>query len=172
MYKNEVSFFTEQIQQKVFLFEQRPSSILIGGLMAGAYVGLAIILIMIIGTEVPLEFRKIAMGATFGLALILVVFAGSELFTGYTMYCTFAVLDKKITIHDAVKISSSVWIANLIGAIMLACMYKLSNGQLFKQEDTVLQIIAYKKMNATVTELLFNGILCNWFVLLFGSPQK
>jgi len=166
MYKDQVTIFSEQIQKKVCLFEQRPTAILIGGLMAGAYVGLAIILIMTIGTDLPPEFRKLVMGATFGLALILVIFAGSELFTGYTMYCTFGVLERKITVSAALKVTASVWVANLIGAIILAYMYKLGSGVLVKSTDTVLHAIAVKKMYGTPVQLLFNAVLCNWLVCL------
>ena len=55
-------------------------------MMAGAYVGLGIILIFTLGAFVDPSVRKLIMGGTFGVALTLVVFAGSELFTGHTMF--------------------------------------------------------------------------------------
>ncbi len=54
--------------------------------MAGAYVGLGIILIFTLGNMVDPSIRPLVMGATFGIALTLVIVAGSELFTGHTMF--------------------------------------------------------------------------------------
>lgn len=166
LYREHVEHFASQAVKKVELFDKRPLVIGVGGLLAGSYVGLGIILIMILGTEVPIEFRKLIMGATFGIALTLVVFAGAELFTGYTMYTTMAVLEKKMTVLSAVKISSFVWLANLSGAVLLVLMYKFGSGSIIKEADTVLQSVAYKKINASAMHLFFNGILCNWLVCL------
>ena len=68
-----------------------PLSFWIGSLMAGAYVGLGIILIFTLGNLVDPSIRPLVMGATFGIALTLVIIAGSELFTGHTMFLTLGV---------------------------------------------------------------------------------
>lgn len=166
MYEAQIEKFADQAVKKVEVWEKRPMAICIGGILAGAYVGIGIILIMVLGTDVPPEARKIVMGATFGIALILVIFAGAELFTGYTMYASIGVLQRKLTVTNAIKICTIVWVTNLAGAILLALMYKLGGGSLVKSPDTILQVIAYKKMNAESLQLFFNGILCNWLVCL------
>jgi nitrite transporter NirC len=51
-------------------------------MMAGAYVGLGIILIFCVGSDAEPAYRALIMGASFGIALTLVVFAGSDLFIG------------------------------------------------------------------------------------------
>jgi nitrite transporter NirC len=166
MYSEQIDAFVKQVIKKVKVFHQRPLAIGVGGLLAGAYVGFGIILIMTLGSDVPVEFRALVMGATFGVALTLIIFAGAELFTGYTMYTTMALLKRQMTVSNAIKISLFVWLVNLMGAILLALLYKLGNGVLVKETDTVLQLIAYKKMNAPASQLFFNGILCNWLVCL------
>ena len=72
--------------------------------MAGAYVGLGIILIFTLGNLVDPSIRPLVMGATFGIALTLVVIAGSELFTGHTMFLTFGVKTGKIAMADLLRI--------------------------------------------------------------------
>ena len=72
--------------------------------MAGAYVGLGIILIFTLGNLVDPAIRPLVMGATFGIALTLVIIAGSELFTGHTMFLTFGVKTGKITMADLLRI--------------------------------------------------------------------
>ncbi|GJM77953.1 hypothetical protein HMSSN139_04490 [Paenibacillus sp. HMSSN-139] len=61
----------------------------VSAMLAGAYVGLGIILIFSIGgplAAVKSPYQTMLMGMSFGLALTLVVFAGSELFTGNNMF--------------------------------------------------------------------------------------
>ena len=166
MYETQVEKFSNQAAEKINILAQRPEAIWVGGLLAGAYVGIGIILIMVLGTDVPPEFRKLVMGSTFSIALMLVMLAGGELFTGYTMYTTFGVLKKRFTVSRAVQACVVVWLANLVGALLLALMYKLGHGVLIKSPDTVLQLIAHKKMSASAVQLFFNGILCNWLVCL------
>ncbi|MFL7022688.1 formate/nitrite transporter family protein [Vibrio cyclitrophicus] len=104
--------------------------------------GISVILIMVLGNDVPPEFRVLVIGATFAITLALVMFTGAELFTSYTMYTTFGVLKKRITVSRAV---------------------------LTKSPDTVLQLIAHKKMNASAVQL-FLTVFCvtDWCVWQFG----
>ena len=78
-------------------------------MMAGAYVGLGILLIFSVGQGVDASIRPIVMGASFGLALLLVVFAGAELFTGHTMYMTFGVLTNRTTWGDLAYCWCASW---------------------------------------------------------------
>ena len=72
----------------VRLNKDNPFGFWISSAMAGAYVGLGIILIFTLGNMVEPALRPLLMGATFGIALTLVIIAGSELFTGHTMFLT------------------------------------------------------------------------------------
>lgn len=61
----------------------------LAALLAGAYVGIGIILIFSLGAPLAAAkspFQPLIMGTSFGIALTLVVFAGSELFTGNNMF--------------------------------------------------------------------------------------
>ena len=166
MYFAYINKFTEQVVIKSALLTERPMAMLIGGMLAGAYVGIGIILIMTIGNEVPATWQKLVMGSTFGIALTLVIFAGSELFTGYAMYGAWALLQKKLSVGRIVYLLTWVWFANLAGAVLLVAIYKMGHGTLLEQTDTVLHQIAYKKMNSSAPQLFANGVLCNWLVCL------
>ena len=85
-FETDVDEFAELGVSKSQALRRAPFALAVGGVLAGAYVGVAIILIMTVGGAVPIEVRALAMGASFGPALILIVIAGTELFTGYTMY--------------------------------------------------------------------------------------
>lgn len=166
MYETEVQLFSNLASKKVEQLEQKPTVTLVGGMLAGAYVGIGIILIMTLGTGVPIEYRALVMGATFAIALMLVVFAGGELFTGYTMYMTFGYLDKRFTLSRAVNACVMVWLGNLLGSIAISLMYKFGGGVLTESADSALQVIAFKKMNKPAIQLFFNAVLCNWLVCL------
>ncbi|MCM3781483.1 formate/nitrite transporter family protein [Neobacillus mesonae] len=137
--------------------------------LAGAYVGLAIILIFSLGAPLAAAsspFQGLVMGASFGLALTLVIFAGSELFTGNHMFFTMSTLAGRTTLKDTFKNWGIVFTGNLIGALVL-CLLILGSG-LFKgaAAEHLIFTAAANKMNAPVTELFFRGILCNWLVCL------
>ncbi|BAN98886.1 formate/nitrite transporter [Plautia stali symbiont] len=57
--------------------QHSPLAFWIGSAMAGAYVGLAIILIFTLGNLADPAYRPLLMGAAFGIALTLVIIAGS-----------------------------------------------------------------------------------------------
>lgn len=139
----------------------------VGGMAAGAYVGLAILLIFTLGTPLDPSVRPLVMGAGFGLALVLVVFAGAELFTGYVMYTFIAVKRGYLTVSKALIACSFIFAANLAGALLLVALYYVGKGSLSQSETAgFLQQVAAKKMSLSIEVLIARGILCNWLVCL------
>ena len=53
MYERQVENFSNQANDKINLLEHRPAAIWIGDLLAGAYVGIGIILIILAGIVIP-----------------------------------------------------------------------------------------------------------------------
>ena len=135
--------------------------------MAGAYVGMGIILIFTLGNIVDPSVRAIVMGSFFGIALTLVIIAGSELFTGHTMFLTFGALTKQITWGDKFKVLPQTWAGNLLGSILLAAIFSYAGGgKLLGFEDSLLHKVALAKTQAPAMVLFAKGILCNWLVCL------
>src|SRR5262249_16820881 len=104
------SMYTETIQAMgeqaaVKLANQRRSLFghVVRSMLAGMYVGAAIVLIFTIGgllaKDAPGAVRLV-MGVCFGGALTMVIFAGSELFTGSNLVLTLGVLTGKARISD------------------------------------------------------------------------
>lgn len=136
-------------------------------MMAGAYVGLGILLIFSVGQSVDPSIRPVVMGASFGIALILVIFAGSELYTGHTMYMTMGLLTKRTGFADLLRCWLTSWGGNLVGAAFLAILFVYGGGGIvLGSENSLLHNVAAKKMNADGLHLFLNGILCNWLVCL------
>lgn len=95
MYTETINKCAANAARIVRLAKTNPIGFWLSSAMAGAYVGLGIILIFTLGNLLDPSVRPLVMGATFGIALTLVVIAGSELFTGHTMFLTFGVQAKK-----------------------------------------------------------------------------
>ena len=145
-----------------------PLGYLVLSMMAGAYVGLGILLIFSVGQGVEAGIRPVVMGASFGIALILVIFAGSELFTGQTMYMTHGVLTRRTSLRDLGACWGASWLGNLLGAVLLAVFFVYGGGGLVLNmgDTSLLHTVAEKKMHGSGLSLFLNGALCNWLVCL------
>ncbi len=167
MYSETINYFSTLARKKADYFSESPVSFCIGSLMAGAYVGLGIILIFSVGATIDPAWQKLVMGVSFGVALTLVIFAGSELFTGYTMYMVFGLLKKKSSLFDLLKTWVFSWSFNLLGSVLLALLFALGGGgALFGDGIELLHKVAAYKMNSSALELVARGALCNWLVCL------
>ncbi|MFT5486127.1 MAG: nitrite transporter NirC [Paracoccaceae bacterium] len=159
--------FAALARMKVLSLRENPAGFWIGSMMAGAYVGIGILLIFSVGQNVDPSIRSLVMGCSFGIALTLVVFAGSELFTGYAMYMTHGVLSGVTTLGDLVRCWSVTWLGNLTGCIALAILFVAGGGgDVLGHGDALLHAVVAKKMNAPAVELVARAMLCNWLVCL------
>lgn len=167
MYSATIEHFAEVAVKKAKTVKTNPLAFLAGALMAGAYIGLGILLMISAAATMDPSIQKLVMGATFGIALTLVVFAGSELFTGHTMYMVFGWLAERTNLADLAKVWTAVWFGNLAGAIGLAVILVAGGGgAVLHGGQPLLFDIASHKIHSTATELLARGILCNWLVCL------
>jgi nitrite transporter NirC len=105
------------------LSANNPLGFWVSSAMAGAYVGLGIILIFTLGNLLDPSVRPLVMGATFGIALTLVIIAGSELFTGHTMFLTLGVKAGTISHGQMWAILPQTWLGNLVGSVFVALLY-------------------------------------------------
>ena len=167
MYENTLDHFGALARKKADLLNSSPTAFCIGSMMAGAYVGLGIILIFSVGALVDPAWQKLIMGVSFGIALTLVVFAGAELFTGHTMYMTIGCKRGTTRISELAGVWGVSWLFNLIGSITLALLFIAGGGGVLTQEGAaLLNKVASYKMNSGAIELVARGILCNWLVCL------
>ena len=128
---------------------ENPLSFWIGSLMAGAYVGLGIILIFTLGNLIDPAFRPLVMGATFGIALTLVIIAGAELYTGHTMFLTFGIKTGRLNTVQATSILLQSWTGNLIGSITVAYLFYLGGGgQILPVDGSLVHKVALAKTTA------------------------
>jgi len=167
MYQETNAYFEKLAIRKLQYSRSNPTAFFVQSMMAGAYVGIGIILIFSVAALLDPSVQKLVMGLCFGVALTLVVFAGAELFTGYTMYFTTSMLRGKSSISDTVRIWIVVWWGNFAGSAVLAAIYFLGHGSILSgpSSELLMQVASYK-MNSGALELVARGTLCNWLVCL------
>ncbi len=166
MYSDTINHFAKVAKTKTELLKTNPLAFFIGALMAGAYLGMGIVLVFTVAGQLDPSVRPMVMGMSFGLALTLVIFAGSELFTGHTMYMTIGWLKDTVTSKDVFKAWGASWSGNLIGALLFGVMVAIGDGALYNGSADLLNSVASSKMNKGPFQLFFLAILCNWLVCL------
>jgi nitrite transporter NirC len=166
MYADTIEGFAKLAEKKLAALRRAPGGFFVASMLAGAYVGMGILLIFTLGAQVPAEVRKLVMGATFGIALTLVVIAGAELFTGHTMFMVLRGFSGRGGLRDIAATWSMTWIGNLAGALLLVWLFALGGSELLAAPDTLLMKVAAAKMNASASSLVAKAILCNWLVCL------
>ena len=151
----------------VKLRQQSPVGFWISSAMAGAYVGLGIILIFVLGNTLDAALRPLVMGAFFGIALTLVIVAGAELYTGHTMYLTIGIKSRSISLLQAILTLLQSWVGNLLGSIIVAYLFYLGGGgKLLPDANSLVHSAALLKTTTPALALFAKAMLCNWLVCL------
>lgn len=140
------------------------SRYLILSMMAGAYVGVAVLLLVTIGGAVGASpYKGVMFGVSFGVALSLVMMTGAELFTGANMIMVIGALEKKVTWLDTAKVWIACYMGNFMGSFLLGWMY-IQSGLAKGATGNFILYLAEKKAHTAFMPLFFRGILCNILV--------
>ena len=167
MYAETIEGFSKTADKKLAALRASPGGFFVSSMLAGAYVGMGILLIFTLGSQVPPEFQKLVMGTTFGIALTLVAIAGAELFTGHTMFMALRAFRGNGAAGDIAASWSMTWAGNLAGSLVLVALFALGGGGgLLSGPETLVMKVAAAKMNAPAVSLFARAILCNWLVCL------
>jgi nitrite transporter NirC len=148
---------------------------LVSSAMAGAYVGLAVVLL--IAVSAPLvavgnPAAKLVQAAVFGLALTLVVFAGAELFTGNAMVMLQGLLKRTTSAGDLARVWVLSLVGNLLGSVAIAALVH-AGGTLATAKPgapaaglALLKSSIAGKNAASGGQLFARAVLCNMLVCL------
>lgn len=161
---------TKRLNEKSNQFINKPfMELVIGGILAGAFVGIAALTSMTVCSDMKGYFgegiTKLVSGIVFSLGLILIVLSGSELFTGSNLYITSTFNNKK-NIPNLLKNWSIVYISNFVGSIILLYAVIASGAFDYPGIHNYLMSIVQIKLNLTFLQAFMRGILCNFLVCL------
>lgn len=167
MYLESVNVISQAARMKVEYLKRSVLSYLVSSALAGAYIGIGIVLIFSVGAplaESGSVFLKTLMGISFGIALTLVVFAGAELFTGNNMFMTVGLFRKEVSWQELLKVWGFSWTGNLLGSLLLA--YLVVHSGAIAHAGAFIEKVSSVKMNLAPMQLFLRAILCNWLVCL------
>ena len=168
MFNEEFNKVVGAAKAKSDLLKNNKLGYFVSAMLAGIFVGMAIMLIFTIGgllTAAESPATKIVMGISFGGALSLVVFAGSELFTGNNFVMAVGSLNKSLSWVDTIKVWIVSFIGNLVGSILAGYMFYLT-GLAKGPVGEFIANTAATKMSLPAQELFFRGLFCNILVCL------
>ena len=168
MFNEEFDKVAGAAKAKSDLLKNNKLGYFVSAMLAGIFVGMAIMLIFTIGgllTAAESPATKIVMGISFGGALSLVVFAGSELFTGNNFVMAVGSLNKSLSWVDTIKVWIVSFIGNLVGSILAGYMFYLT-GLAKGPVGEFIANTAATKMSLPAQELFFRGLFCNILVCL------
>ncbi len=139
------------------------------GILAGAFIGLGSLYYVIVVSDPTLGFAaaRVAGGVCFSLGLLLVVVAGAELFTGNNLL-VMAWADGKLSTWEVLRNWIVVCAGNFVGAVGLAALVFLSghtemNGGAIGK--TYLDI-ALAKCTLPFSTAFYRGVMCNVLVCM------
>ncbi|WP_286829805.1 MULTISPECIES: formate/nitrite transporter family protein [Kordiimonas] len=167
MYRDTTRQMATVAVQKMEYLKAHPLGFSISTMMAGAYVGIGIILILTLGNDAEPLSRNLIMGCFFGITLTLIVFAGAELFSGHTMFMAFGYLYKRLTAIQVICDWVICWGGNLFGAMMLGVLFTLGGGGGWLDDPaSLVHQISAAKVESSITALVARAIICNWLICL------
>lgn len=149
---------------------RRPGVYLVNTMLAGLYIGLGVVIMATAGgplADAGSGFTPLVQGLVFGVALTIVVVAGGELATSAMMVFTQGAMRGAISWGRAGATLLACLAGNLLGAILLAAVLRLSGA--FGPDTPAGRMIASMiehKAAETGTELFFRGVMCNLMVCL------
>ncbi len=141
--------------------------LLVGSILAGAYIGFASQLFTLLTSSSGLAYglSQILGGLVFSVGLIFVVLGKADLFTGNCLlsYSCYNSINNWL---KTLKNWMIVYMGNFIGALLLVGLYHVSG--LMASGQGVIAERAYAIANAKISLSFFpalsRGILCNWLV--------
>ncbi|MFK3587862.1 formate/nitrite transporter family protein [Lactobacillus sp. 23-2] len=152
--------------KKVNLLKKNPFGYVLLSVLAGMYIGFGILLAFTVGSQLgDNPFSGLVKGMIFGVALSLVVIPGAELFTGNNFVMGAGLLEKKVSLGQALSLWIVCWLGNLLGGCLLAVMF-VNTGLDLPAVSAVFAKAAAAKMAAPAGQLVLRGILCNILVCL------
>jgi nitrite transporter len=155
---------------------RRPGSYLVSSMLAGAFIGVGVVLLIAVGG--PLQaaaspWLKLIEGLVFGVALTLVIFAGGELATGNMMTMPQGLLTRRVGVGAAIVVILFSLVGNLVGSVVFSWFVHesgvLTAGAAAGKPpagEALLAGLVKTKAAETDTALFFRAVLCNFLVCL------
>jgi len=167
MYNEEITAVCGIARKKINLLSGNPVGYMLAAVLAGIFVGFAVLLASSIGGWLKGSqfepFTRLLMGLTFGVALSLVVIAGAELFTGNNFVMIVGIVKKTVSVGECIKIWVASYLGNIIGSIILAVIFVWCGLAKGNTGESISNLSTAKTLLGPLA-LISRGVLCNILV--------
>ncbi len=168
MFTEEYTAVAQAATKKLLLLRKHPLGYFVSSMLAGLFVGLAIMLIYTIGGQLAAAAPavvKTVMGMSFGISLSLVILCGAELFTGNNLVMSAGLMRRTVHLSEVLQVWLWCYLGNWAGSVLLAALFcgaGLAQGGV----GSFIGQMAQAKMSLPPLQLLLRGVLCNALVCL------
>jgi nitrite transporter NirC len=148
---------------------RRLSKFLLSSAFAGAFVGVAVVLLIAVSAPLVADgspAAKLVQGAVFGIALTLVVFAGAELFTGNVMVMLQGLSRRTVGVGALLAVWVASLVGNVVGSIVFAAMVHGSGTFSTGAPAKLVASMVEAKRMVPGPQLFWRAVLCNLLVCL------
>ena len=155
--------------RKCRLLNHSPLRYLLSAVMAGALIGVVLMVSLILGQALQQAGSPLFYAATagfFGTALCAIIILKLELFTSNVMYMTVGVLSGRARYADLGKSWLLVYIGNLLGVLLFALIYCQTGGLAQLAPNHLLFSVVDHKVAGSAWAIFWKGALCNWIICL------
>lgn len=168
---SEIQNLNELALKKYKLFKEQKVKFIARSVMAGVYLGFAIIISYCLGSLFYSYGMKLgaslAPALTFGVGLVAICLLGGELFTGNCLFISIPVFCKKLKIKDALNFGLVNFITNSIGVIFI-CLFFVNTNVFNDFLHPYLENLTMNKLSVDLVHVFLRAILCNWIVCIAG----
>lgn len=169
MYREELDKVSEIGKTKVRLLKENPLGYFVSGMVAGMFISFGSFVAMTGGgmaTAAGYGIPKLLAAILFASALSLVTMAGCELFTGNHLYLGAALLEKEVTLKDALGLWGFCFLGNLAGSLLLCGLFEVAGCMNQPDVAAYFTATAAAKSALGAGAMFIRGILCNICVCL------
>lgn len=143
--------------------EKKFKVLLLQGIMAGMFIAIgAIAYINVYAKTSDPGIGHFLASAVFPVGIMTILVLGFELVTSNVL-ATIGVYSKIFKLRKVLKMLAIVWLANLVGSVLIALLAKGAN-MFTPQMVSVINAMAETKVNLSFWEMFLRGVLCNILV--------
>ena len=166
------AMFDAEVQQAIAELERPSVSLLASGMIAGASVGLSVLLLGLLVAshgEVPNAFvPRLLMGSAYAAGFVLAILARADLFTEYTTIAILPILTGEGRFADLARLWGLVYVGNLFGGGWMALTAVFLGPELgiFTSQD--LGALAHHLAGYSWWVILLSASLAGWLMGLLS----
>lgn len=128
-------------------------------------------------SEADPAIQKLLAGLTFPIGLVMTYLVGAELYTGYPMWYTITMLEKRGRWIQYIRGPAACWLGDFLGALIVAGLFSVVTGTLTEEpyRSGILSEVRRELVEPAWGLVFLKAIACGWLVTMamyIGAQQR